>query len=144
MHRSISHFPHSPARAENLATIRIRRGAAMLRSLVQLSDLHIKTPGLLAYGRVDTAACLKLAVESVNRLSQAPDAIVATGDLTDSGRADEYRHLRDLLAPLPSPLYVLPGNHDDRAALRTAFEDHAYLQSSAVSGPSDCVQYAVD
>ena len=116
----------------------------MVRCLVQLSDLHIKAPGLLAYGRVDTASCLKRAVESVNRLSQAPDAVVLTGDLTDSGRADEYQHLRDLLAPLRSPLYVLPGNHDDRVALRAAFEDHAYLQSSAVSGPSDCVQYAVD
>ena len=29
--------------------------------------------------------------------------------------------MRALLAPLPMPVHVLPGNHDDRAAMRAAF-----------------------
>ena len=96
--------------------------------VAQLTDLHVKTPGALAYrGRVDTAAALAAAVAHVNALRPRPDMVVATGDLVDGGTAAEYRHLADLLAPLAPPLLLLPGNHDDRAALRAAFPSHLYL-----------------
>jgi len=68
--------------------------------LVQLTDLHIREPGRLAYGRIDTAPYLKRAVQSVLRLRQAPEAVVITGDLSDFGRAAEYAHMAALLAPL--------------------------------------------
>ena len=110
------------------------------RLLVQLSDTHIRLPGQFAYRRVDTSAFLERAVESVLALPQAVDAVVVTGDLTDFGRADEYAQLRKLLAPLTCPLYLLPGNHDDRAALRRAFPEHAYLGE----GGDALIQYAVD
>ena len=111
----------------------------MPRVLVQLSDPHIKAPGSLAYGQVDTAAFLGRAVEAVRRLRQPADAVVITGDLTDFGRSDEYAHLRALLQPLACPVYLLPGNHDDRHGLRRAFPEHAWMQAG---GPF--VQYAVD
>jgi 3',5'-cyclic AMP phosphodiesterase CpdA len=107
--------------------------------LCQISDLHIKTPGSLSYGVVDTAAALRNCVDHILGLRQRPDALVVTGDLTDFGRADEYGHLRALLAPLPMPVYLLPGNHDDRDALRAAFPEHAYLRQT-----SPYIQYAVD
>jgi Icc protein len=52
--------------------------------LVQLTDLHIREPGRLAYGRIDTAPYLARAVQSVLALRQAPDAVVVTGDLNTS------------------------------------------------------------
>jgi 3',5'-cyclic AMP phosphodiesterase CpdA len=115
----------------------------MTRFLVQLSDTHIKAPGARAYGRVDTAALLARAVDAVLALHQPADAVIVTGDLTDGGRADEYAHLRMLLSPLTCPLYLLPGNHDDRGNLRRAFADHAYLRAPA-GQDSGFVQYAVD
>ncbi|OUL98644.1 phosphodiesterase [Variovorax sp. JS1663] len=105
--------------------------------LGQLTDLHIREPGRLAYGRIDTAPYLERAVQSVLRLPQQPDALVLTGDLTDFGRAAEYEHLACLLAPLPMPFFLLPGNHDDRDQMRRSFPAHAYLGSA---GP---VNYAV-
>jgi 3',5'-cyclic AMP phosphodiesterase CpdA len=99
----------------------------MQRLVVQLSDTHIRAPGQIAYRRVDTSAFLARAVAAVNALPQAADAVVVTGDLTDSGRADEYAELRTLLAPLSCPVYLMAGNHDDGAALRRAFADHAEL-----------------
>ena len=99
----------------------------MTTLLLQLSDLHIREPGRLAYGRLDTAPYLRQAVDTILRLPQQPDAVVLTGDLTDFGRAAEYAHLRSLLAPLAMPLYLMPGNHDDREQLRASFSDHAYL-----------------
>lgn len=101
----------------------------MTHSLVQLSDPHIRPPGVIAFGRVDTAAALALAVEAVLALPQSPSAVVVTGDCTDEGSAEEYANLRRLLAPLRCAVYLLAGNHDDREGLRRAFPDHAYLAS---------------
>jgi 3',5'-cyclic AMP phosphodiesterase CpdA len=95
--------------------------------IAQISDTHILAPGQLAYRRVDTAACLARAVQHLLRLVPPPDAVLATGDLVDGGQPDEYRHLRELLEPLAMPVYLIPGNHDDRDALARAFPDHGYL-----------------
>jgi 3',5'-cyclic AMP phosphodiesterase CpdA len=107
--------------------------------ICQISDLHIKAPGKLAYRVVDTAACLRRCVAHIRALRQAPDIVVATGDLTDSGRPEAYAYLRELLSPLSMPVYLMPGNHDKRDALRAAFQDHAYLQQTR-----DFIQYAID
>lgn len=109
--------------------------------LVQLTDLHIREPGRLAYGRIDTGPYLRRAVAAVLALRQRPDAVVITGDLSDFGRAAEYAHLAELLAPLDRqgmPVYLLPGNHDERDALRRAFPAHAYLGAEG-----GFVQYSV-
>ncbi len=108
--------------------------------LAQISDLHIKPQRRLAYGIVDTAAMLEQCVASILKLKQRPDAVIATGDLVDLGRPDEYGLLREILAPLSAlPLYLLPGNHDERAALRACFPDHDYLRQW-----EPFVQYAID
>ncbi|KUZ78690.1 metallophosphatase [Burkholderia ubonensis] len=106
--------------------------------LAQISDLHIKRPGQLAYRRVDTAAALARCIARLNALAPRPDAVLITGDLVDFGRDDEYAQLRDLLAPLEIPYYLMVGNHDDRAALRRAFADRPEWQDG------EFVQYAFD
>lgn len=110
----------------------------MTTLLLQLSDLHIREPGRLAYGRINTAPYLTQAVQTILRLPQQPTALVITGDLTDFGRAAEYEHLRGLLEPLGDlPTYLLPGNHDERLQLRASFPEHHYL------GTEGFVQYSV-
>ena len=86
--------------------------------VVQLSDPHI---GADWDGR-DPAAALAAAVQEVVALDAAPDAVLVSGDLTGHALDSEYELVRELLAPLGAPLHVLPGNHDDRAALRRHFE----------------------
>jgi 3',5'-cyclic AMP phosphodiesterase CpdA len=95
--------------------------------IVQLTDLHIRAPGQLSYGRVHAAHALRTAVNSVLRLRQRPRAVVVTGDLADSGAAAEYAHLAELLAPLDMPVYLLPGNHDDRDQMRRSFPGHRWF-----------------
>jgi Icc protein len=95
--------------------------------IAQISDMHVTAEGRLAYRRVDTAGHLARAVDHLLGLSPRPDAVLATGDLVDAGSPDEYARLRRLLAPLPMPVYLVPGNHDDRQALAAAFADHRYL-----------------
>ncbi len=102
---------------------------------IQLSDTHIREPGRLAYRRLDTAPYLERAVNAIMALPQKPEAVVMTGDLTDFGRIQEYEHLARLIEPLDMPVYLMPGNHDDRDNLRVVFSDHSYL------GQSGYVQY---
>lgn len=107
--------------------------------LCQISDPHIVEEGALAYGKVDTPRHLERCVRKILALPRRPDAVIATGDLVDTGTAAEYGLLREILSPLDMPLYLAVGNHDDRQALRAAFPKHAYL-----SGEDGFVQYAVE
>jgi Icc protein len=86
--------------------------------LVQLSDPHIGA----AWQGVDPVPMLAAAIESVRALHPEPDAVLVSGDLAESGADAEYELVRELLAPLDAPLYVLPGNHDDREPLRRQFD----------------------
>jgi 3',5'-cyclic-AMP phosphodiesterase len=95
--------------------------------IAQITDTHIVAPGERAYTAVDTATFLERAVAALNALDPLPDLTVVTGDLVDHGTAEEYAHVRSLLAPLRMPAVVIPGNHDDRDGLRTAFAGDGYL-----------------
>ena len=99
--------------------------------IAQISDLHIKSPGSLAYGRVDTAAALERCVAALNAFRPKPDFVVISGDLADTPTAGEYQHLKRLLAPLALPYAGIPGNHDSRELMREAFASQPYASSSA-------------
>lgn len=92
--------------------------------VAQISDFHIVERGQLLLDAIDSAAFLRAAVDHLNRLDPAPDVVVATGDLVNDGRPAQYANLRELLTPLHHPLRLVPGNHDDRDALRAEFPDH--------------------
>jgi 3',5'-cyclic-AMP phosphodiesterase len=106
--------------------------------IAQITDLHIVPRGQLLQGRVDTARYLEQAVAKLLTLQPLPDVVLITGDLVENGRADEYRLLREIIAPLTMPVYVIPGNHDDRDVLRQEFADHSYLPCQGF------LQYSID
>lgn len=95
--------------------------------VAQLTDTHIRPEGRLAYRKVDTAAYLREAVRHLCELPFRIDAAIFTGDLVDFGTEAEYERLLGLMAPLTVPLYPIPGNHDDRDAMRRAFPGVAAL-----------------
>ena len=68
--------------------------------IAQISDTHIKRKGRLLHHMIDTARYLKRAVKRLNHLDPPPDVVLATGDLTESGKPKEYRRLRKILADL--------------------------------------------
>lgn len=100
--------------------------------LIQLSDSHIGAE----WGDEDPAACLAAAVRAVGKLDVPPGAVVLTGDLTDNATAEEYADVKALLAPLGMHVHVIPGNHDQRAAMREAFD--------LLGDPDDPIQYSAD
>jgi 3',5'-cyclic-AMP phosphodiesterase len=100
--------------------------------ILQVSDPHIGAE----WGGPDPEGKLAAAVESALATCPRRDAVLVTGDLTDHATDAEYEQVRELLAPLGGPLYVLPGNHDDRRGLRRHF--------AVPGGDGEPVQYAVD
>ena len=96
--------------------------------IAQISDTHILPPESDQPAASLRADCLRRCVADINL--QKPDAVVFTGDTVQHGQPDEYALLRELLAPLEVPLYPVPGNRDDKIAMRAAFSDHPDLPSS--------------
>lgn len=87
-------------------------------TLVQLTDTHIG-----ARWSEDSAEALVAAVTAVMRtLGGSPDAVIVTGDVASTPTAAEYVAARAALDALAAPVYLLPGNHDDRDLMRAHFD----------------------
>jgi 3',5'-cyclic AMP phosphodiesterase CpdA len=86
--------------------------------LAQLSDLHLGAN----WEGVDPRPRLEQVIEAVRLLPNPVDAVVVSGDLTADGGDEDSLLARQLLDRFEAPVHVLPGNHDLRASLRTAFE----------------------
>jgi len=93
--------------------------------IAQLSDLHIAGWGKKAYGIAPTAENLTRCVEHINQLKPKPDLVLVTGDITSKGLMEEVERSARLLDKLQCPYYIIPGNHDDRAALWSVFGGQA-------------------
>jgi len=105
--------------------------------LAQISDTHLLLPGTEHPAAELRADCLRRCVADINL--QRPDAVIFTGDTVQHGLAEEYIYLRELLAPLDAPLYLIPGNRDDKIAMRAAFDDQAFLPEDP-----DVLHYVVE
>jgi 3',5'-cyclic AMP phosphodiesterase CpdA len=102
-------------RAEGTA----REGNVRRVFITQLTDTHITQDGV-------QARYLTQAIAWINALDPQPAAVVLSGDTVNDGRPEQYAILRDILAGLRAAVYVVPGNHDRRAALRAVLPDTYY------------------
>ncbi len=107
--------------------------------IAQISDFHVTADGRLAYRKVDTNAALAAAVSCLNALAPQPDIVLGTGDLVDLGTKEEYAVLRSNLRGLKAPIFLIPGNHDERGALRAAFAADGYFPASG-----DSLNYTIE
>lgn len=95
--------------------------------IAQITDCHIGAREFSGLAELRAESNLRRCIEHIQSLAVLPDAVLATGDLVNSGTDDEFALFRACLEPLTMPVYMIPGNHDDRAALRRAFPDHDYI-----------------
>ncbi|MFF0543603.1 metallophosphoesterase [Nocardia thailandica] len=89
-------------------------------TFVQLTDTHLRAPGELVHGAVDTHANLLSVLASLRGSGRAVDALILSGDLSDNGSREAYRRLRAAIDPVAAELgasvvYAM-GNHDERVA----------------------------
>ena len=90
--------------------------------LLQLTDIHLTTPGKTIAGR-DPNANFERALAHALAAHPDAEAIVITGDLSDWGDRADYLRLRDVRARLPVPMHLCIGNHDDRRTFLEVFPE---------------------
>lgn len=108
--------------------------------LAQISDTHFRSQNQKLYGFIDVNAGNADVVSQLNALRERPDAVVVSGDIVNCGRPQEYLVARQILGSLNYPLFIIPGNHDDKAHLLE------YLQPICpqLGSDPDNIHYAVD
>jgi len=100
--------------------------------IAHLSDPHLRPRGQLYHDIVDSNAMFLAAIRHLASMDPRPDLVILSGDLADMGTAAEYDQAAEMLALIPQPFLMIPGNHDDRERFRKRFGHHAYL---ARAGP---------
>ncbi|MDH5750642.1 MAG: phosphodiesterase [Rhodospirillales bacterium] len=91
--------------------------------IAQITDLHLRTDGEKLKGMIDSVAALQTCLDHLGALRPRPDVILATGDLANRARVQDYATLRRMLESVGIPFYVIPGNHDERGLMRETFSD---------------------
>jgi Icc protein len=101
--------------------------------LAQISDPHLGEPPIAG---VKPKKSLREVLAAIEALPNPIDAILVSGDLAEHAKPKEYALARELIGGLGVPVHVLPGNKDDRATMRAAFD---------LPGEADApIDYAVD
>jgi 3',5'-cyclic-AMP phosphodiesterase len=106
--------------------------------ICQLTDLHVRPNG--ADPVPETNTLTERACRVAAAFKPLPDVVIITGDLTENGLAAEYASLSAILGrTLAVPVYVIPGNHDQRENLRASL---GHLPG--VTADPHFVQYTVE
>ena len=82
---------------------------------------------------------LSRAIAVINAMQPGPDLVLHTGDIASHGSVPRYEEFRRIASELTAPVAVMPGNHDDRDALREVFAGTSWLP---VTG--DFLHYVID
>ena len=107
----------------------------------QISDTHVMEPGVPARGVMPTGAHLERVVAFLNHMRPRPGLAIVSGDIINDGGAEQAEEAARILKQLEMPFHIVPGNHDDREALRAAFAgeacpaDGAFLHHAFRAGP---------
>ncbi len=108
--------------------------------ICQLTDPHVCAAGMPSNRVSETNMFAVRAFRAVEAMTPRPDVVLITGDLTESGLAAQYTNFAALLrAHLSLPVYVIPGNHDQRDNFRNALAHLPGVMSDPVY-----IQYTVD
>lgn len=90
--------------------------------IAHISDFHVFADAPeTSLVRADATDAARKVIADIAAHQPGFDAVLFTGDLADGGSAADYALLMDILAPLSTPVFAVPGNHDDRAGFRAAF-----------------------
>jgi len=89
---------------------------------IHITDMHITADNQTLYG-LSPRDRLQAAIDCINE--DFPDIafVMMTGDLVNRGTLDEYRALKEIVASINAPHYMLVGNHDRRGAFLEIFPE---------------------
>ena len=107
-------------------------------TLLQISDCHLgDTPGDALLG-LNADQSLAWVLELIKATVPHCDALICSGDLTNEGGKPALQRFKNTLSSLhlPSPVYWLPGNHDDSEVLQLLSAPEANADNQPLSVPA--------
>jgi Icc protein len=87
--------------------------------LLQLTDCHLLAEPQGVYQQIQPYQHLLTLLSALK--NQCFDAVLLTGDLTQDHSLASYQLLADAFREWPSPVFYLPGNHDEPLLMAQAF-----------------------
>lgn len=95
--------------------------------LVQITDTHLNESQDGDLLGMKTLHSLQCVLDIVRNQRDAIDAFLVTGDLSQDGSPQAYRHLQHELRPFGCPAFWLEGNHDHPGNMAQAAVGHEHL-----------------
>lgn len=90
--------------------------------IIQLTDCHLFADRQSRLRGCDTFATLEHVLKHALRHHADVQLLLLTGDLSEDGSDQSYRHLQQLIGATNIPAVALPGNHDDPALMRSLLD----------------------
>jgi Icc protein len=86
--------------------------------IVQITDLHLNKNKKNELYNINTYNSAKTIIEHIVKYKKDFDYMIITGDISEDSTTQSYSHLLDLLKPIKSNIYLMPGNHDSYEQIR--------------------------
>ena len=80
--------------------------------IAQVTDIHLFADEKQELLGLRTTQSFQAVIEQLQMLQPQLDLLLLTGDLSQDGTPESYERIQNLLSPLATPIYWLPGNHD--------------------------------
>jgi len=89
--------------------------------IMQISDCHLPQNPATPFRGQSADDGLQILMRRI--AAWQPQVLLATGDLSEDASSASYGRLRHYFKQIDAPLFVLPGNHDDKSAMQSYFDD---------------------
>lgn len=104
--------------------------------VVQISDLHFTGND----DKSNTASeNLDRIIENINMTMPDDCIIIATGDLVTHPTENRYKSLAEKLSKLKSPVYIIPGNHDDNKMMDASMKGNNIYHDKVITHDNWCI-----
>jgi len=110
--------------------------------ILQLTDLHLFNQPEETLKGIPTRETLQAVVSAILRNEDEFDHVVVTGDHTHDEQLQSYQAARGILDPWMDRLTIVPGNHDDRAVMRSVLGDVIQNQSDDSVSDDDRIVFS--
>ena len=90
---------------------------------IQISDTHLFEDPATKLWDVAPDPMLDRALECLAKLDTKPAFVIVSGDCSSDGSPASYRRLREKVSTLGTPIYYIPGNHDDPQVMARVLYD---------------------
>lgn len=87
-------------------------------NLLQITDCHLTKEADGELLGVNTRESLDAVVQEIQKQSEQPDHIIASGDLSQDASEESYAHFKSILSSFSCSSSWFPGNHDARDTMR--------------------------